>query len=116
MFQDTNSGGVKVIVRVRPLLKQESNPSGMGNTVINVLRDQTGKPSFVQLNPPPQAKNTQPKNFAFDYIADAEVSQEKLYELVGKPIVDSCIAGYNSSCFTYGQTGSGKTYSFALNL
>ena len=29
---------------------------------------------------------------------------------VGRPIVDNCLAGYNSSILAYGQTGSGKTY------
>jgi hypothetical protein len=26
------------------------------------------------------------------------------------PVVDNCLAGYNSSIFAYGQTGSGKTH------
>jgi len=29
---------------------------------------------------------------------------------VGRPVVENCLAGYNSSVFVYGQTGSGKTY------
>jgi hypothetical protein len=28
----------------------------------------------------------------------------------GMPVVDNCLAGYNSSIFAYGQTGSGKTH------
>lgn len=30
--------------------------------------------------------------------------------VVGHPIVENCLAGYNSSIFAYGQTGAGKTY------
>jgi Kinesin motor domain len=30
--------------------------------------------------------------------------------VAGLPIVENCLAGYNSSIFAYGQTGSGKTY------
>lgn len=30
--------------------------------------------------------------------------------VVGKPVVDNCMNGYNSCIFAYGQTGSGKTY------
>lgn len=33
-----------------------------------------------------------------------------MFETVGKPIVDSCMSGYNGTIFCYGQTGSGKTY------
>lgn len=29
---------------------------------------------------------------------------------MGQPVVENCLAGYNSSVFVYGQTGSGKTY------
>ena len=32
------------------------------------------------------------------------------HAVVGKPIVDNCLTGYNSCIFAYGQTGSGKTY------
>lgn len=30
--------------------------------------------------------------------------------VVGRPIVDNCLRGYNSSVLAYGQTGSGKTH------
>ncbi|KAI3968084.1 hypothetical protein MKX01_015604 [Papaver californicum] len=36
--------------------------------------------------------------------------QKDIYQLVGAPLVENCLAGFNSSIFAYGQTGSGKTY------
>ncbi|CAK7348926.1 unnamed protein product [Dovyalis caffra] len=33
-----------------------------------------------------------------------------MFQLVGAPLVENCLAGFNSSVFAYGQTGSGKTY------
>ncbi|KAK6146279.1 hypothetical protein DH2020_020148 [Rehmannia glutinosa] len=33
-----------------------------------------------------------------------------IFDLVGAPLVENCLAGFNSSVFAYGQTGSGKTY------
>ncbi|GFP94193.1 kinesin-like protein kin12b [Phtheirospermum japonicum] len=33
-----------------------------------------------------------------------------IFEFVGAPLVENCLAGFNSSVFAYGQTGSGKTY------
>ena len=30
--------------------------------------------------------------------------------MVGRPIVENCLAGYNSCVFAYGQSGSGKTH------
>ena len=33
--------------------------------------------------------------------------------VAGRPIVENCLAGYNSCIFAYGQTGSGKTYTMS---
>ncbi|XP_021987938.1 kinesin-like protein KIN-12B [Helianthus annuus] len=38
------------------------------------------------------------------------VSQIDIFELVGAPLVENCLAGFNTSIFAYGQTGSGKYY------
>ncbi|GJN37168.1 hypothetical protein PR202_gb26094 [Eleusine coracana subsp. coracana] len=35
---------------------------------------------------------------------------EDIFHLVGLPLVENCLSGFNSSIFAYGQTGSGKTY------
>lgn len=35
---------------------------------------------------------------------------------VGRPIVENCLDGYNSSILAYGQTGSGKTYTMLGEL
>lgn len=43
-----------------------------------------------------------------DFIAAEVVSL--LSPVVGRPIVENCLNGYNSSVLAYGQTGSGKTY------
>lgn len=39
-----------------------------------------------------------------------------LIAVVGHPIVENCLAGYNSSIFAYGQTGAGKTYTMSGQL
>lgn len=33
-----------------------------------------------------------------------------MFQEVGRPITQSCLAGYNGTVFAYGQTGSGKTH------
>lgn len=48
--------------------------------------------------------------FTFDSVADTRSTQHDIFELVGLPLVENCLAGFNSSIFAYGQTGSGKTY------
>jgi Kinesin motor domain len=48
--------------------------------------------------------------YLFDYVADQKVTQEEIFERVGRPLVDNCLRGYNGTAFAYGQTGSGKTH------
>ena len=36
--------------------------------------------------------------------------QASVFRDVGRPITESCLAGYNGTVFAYGQTGSGKTH------
>ena len=42
--------------------------------------------------------------------ADGSTAQDEMFQMIGKPFTDSCLAGYNGSIFAYGQTGSGKTF------
>lgn len=50
------------------------------------------------------------ETFSFDFVGGEESAQEDIFAIVGKPIVDQCLQGYNGSIFAYGQTGSGKTH------
>lgn len=59
----------------------------------------------------------QPKTFAFDdcfYSTDTNAnnfaSQETVFNMVGRDILDNAFQGYNACIFAYGQTGSGKSY------
>ncbi|XP_059287103.1 kinesin-like protein KIN-12B isoform X1 [Lycium ferocissimum] len=88
----SNDSGVKVIVRMRPLTKDEEE----GEVVVQ-------KASIDSLS---IAGHT----FTFDSIADTQSTQVDIFQHVGAPVVENCLAGFNSSVFAYGQTGSGKTY------
>lgn len=39
-----------------------------------------------------------------------EEDNQRLFELVGRPLVNNVCIGFNGTLFAYGQTGSGKTY------
>ncbi|KAK3414663.1 hypothetical protein EUGRSUZ_L00643 [Eucalyptus grandis] len=87
-----SDSGVKVLVRMRP----HKNDEEEGDMIVeNVSND------AVTING---------QTFTFDAVADPEASQLDIFELVGAPLVENCLAGFNSSIFAYGQTGSGKTY------
>ncbi|KAM7259936.1 hypothetical protein ACFE04_015677 [Oxalis oulophora] len=93
-----NDHNVQVIIRVRPLSTPEISVQGY-NKCVKQESSQT-----VTWTGPPESRYT------FDLVADEHVSQEKLFNVAGVPMVENCVKGYNSCMFAYGQTGSGKTH------
>ncbi|KAL3507190.1 hypothetical protein ACH5RR_032572 [Cinchona calisaya] len=91
-FGSSTDSGVKVIVRMRPLNTDEEE----GEMIVQKI-------SIDSLS-------IAGHSFTFDSIADFESTQIDIFKLVGAPLVENCLAGFNSSVFAYGQTGSGKTY------
>ncbi|XP_075512067.1 kinesin-like protein KIN-12B [Primulina tabacum] len=89
---NSSDSGVKVIVRVRPPNKNEEEGPHVVQKISNDSLSIAGQ------------------TFTFDSIADFESNQMDIFQLVGAPLVENCLAGFNSSVFAYGQTGSGKTY------
>ncbi|WCJ27531.1 phragmoplast-associated kinesin-related protein putative [Euphorbia peplus] len=89
---DASDSGVKVVVRMRPVSKEEDG----GEMILQ-------KTSGDSLSINGQA-------FTFDSVADTQATQVDIFGMVGVPLVENCLAGFNSSVFAYGQTGSGKTY------
>ncbi|KAA8527878.1 hypothetical protein F0562_035253 [Nyssa sinensis] len=88
----SSDSGVQVVVRMRPLNKDEEE----GETIVQKMSSD----SLSILG----------QTFTFDSVADTESTQLDIFQLVGAPLVENCLAGFNSSVFAYGQTGSGKTY------
>ena len=86
------------MVRVRPLL---SEVESRGRVV--VAGD--SKSNMVSIDCKPN-----PKDFTFDHVGGQNSTQESVFQTVGKPISNACLAGYNGTIFAYGQTGSGKTF------
>ncbi|KAL5703004.1 TRAFAC class myosin-kinesin ATPase superfamily [Ranunculus cassubicifolius] len=84
--------GVKVLVRMRPPNKNEEEEE-------MIVQKVTGD-SLTILG----------QTFTFDSVSDTNSTQQEIFKVVGAPLVDNCLAGFNSSIFAYGQTGSGKTY------
>ncbi|KAK1626202.1 hypothetical protein QYE76_000517 [Lolium multiflorum] len=89
---------VQVVIRVRPLNNMEKNTHGYNRCLKQESAQRVtwiGQPETL---------------FTFDHVACEGVSQDVLFRVAGLPMVENCMAGYNSCVFAYGQTGSGKTY------
>ncbi|KAI9195111.1 hypothetical protein LWI28_011816 [Acer negundo] len=87
-----SDSGVKVIVRMRPLNNEEEE----GDMIVQKV---TG--DSVSING---------QTFTFDSVGNTDSTQLDVFQLIGVPLVENCLSGFNSSVFAYGQTGSGKTY------
>jgi len=48
--------------------------------------------------------------FPYDGVFDAESSNEDVYHVVGRPLLENALAGNLATLFVFGQTGSGKTF------
>ncbi|KAJ1293587.1 hypothetical protein BS78_01G080100 [Paspalum vaginatum] len=94
-WKDNN---VQVVIRIRPLSGSEISLQGMKRCV-----RQDSSQSLTWTGHPES-------RFTFDLVADEHVTQENMFKVAGVPMVENCIAGYNSCMFAYGQTGSGKTH------
>lgn len=88
---------IKVLVRIRPLLAQETGPVavevGHEGNVIRV----NGSTPHRQLQ------------CSYDAVFGPEVSQKGVFSHV-RECTSAVLEGENSTIFAYGQTGSGKTY------
>ena len=55
-------------------------------------------------------KGNKSKRYEMDYVLKPTVTQNETFKLIGNPIIDNIIKGYNCTIFAFGQTGTGKTH------
>lgn len=128
--ENNQSESVKVAVRLRPFTEREKQK--------NTRRIVDIEQNTVALYNPKYLNRTQDKSsvktFTFDYSywshdgfkrdeqtgvnvpdlthpnCDKYVGQNKVFDDLGKFLLDNALEGYNSALLAYGQTGSGKSY------
>jgi hypothetical protein len=96
------ASNIRVYVRVRPLNAREKDSSGASSTACLVAH-----PSRRTIEFQTKPGDARPP-FTYDHVADETATQEDVFQKVGKPITESCLAGYNGTILAYGQTGSGS--------
>ncbi|CDJ61810.1 Protein CBR-KLP-6, related [Eimeria maxima] len=111
---------VKVAVRVRPFNDREKNMNAQ------LCISMEGKATTIDNAEDPKGGK---KTFSFDYsywshdgfendetgysrpISSKYADQQRLYNEIGKDVLNNAYEGYNACLFAYGQTGAGKSYS-----
>lgn len=96
MFQMAADCTVQVALRIRPLIASEI---------------ERGCKSIVQVIEPLSQVQILEKAFTYNYVFDADVPQEIVYQKAVEHKVAELFKGYNVTILAYGQTGSGKTHS-----
>lgn len=101
-----SAGNVKVMCRFRPISDKEKDHSKniccefMDNTQVSIRT----------------TNDLNTYRFSFDRIFNPKSSQQEVFNLAAKPIIDSVLEGFNGTIFAYGQTSSGKTYTMMGDL
>ena len=98
-----------VLVRVRPLIREDVDTSAQSKTgskasAICTKCHEDGKRLFL-VKP-----YYDDREFCFDTVLSPEAGQEEAFEKAAEGIVKEVTQGYNGTIMAYGQTGSGKTF------
>lgn len=103
---------IKVAVRVRPFSRREI---ALGTPcVVKMTSNQTilhPPPNISSMSSDNVKERKEPKTFAFDHCFNSlnfngdYASQEKVFQCLGRDILDNAFQGYNACIFAYGQTG-----------
>ena len=102
-----------VIVRIRPQI--ESDTAGLSKEELDQRQDDFKQCVFksekcenkIILKNEKADKETET---TFDRVLDGNCSQEEVYKIFCKKLVEEVLKGYNGTIMAYGQTGSGKSY------
>lgn len=98
---------VQVAVRCRPMNAEEKKL----NQPSAVTCDIESKAVTVNFGAPGKKVT---KNYAFDMLFGMYSTQDEVFQVVAKPIVDEALAGFNCTIFAYGQTGTEHDHSSVL--
>ncbi|KAM5140925.1 kinesin-like protein KIF1B isoform 1-T1 [Mantella aurantiaca] len=104
-----SGASVKVAVRVRPFNSRE-----LGKESKCIIQMQGNSTSIIN----PKNPKEPAKSFSFDYSYWSHTtpedpsfaSQNRVYNDIGKEMLEHAFEGYNVCIFAYGQTGAGKSY------
>ncbi|KAF1867874.1 hypothetical protein Lal_00012770 [Lupinus albus] len=94
----------------RQQLLKENHPPHSPSSESHNLKLKSPLPPRPPSSNPLKRKLTLDNDNALPAIPSDTGVKLDIFELVGAPLVENCLAGFNSSVFAYGQTGSGKTY------
>jgi len=114
------SDNVRVVCRARPVNDKEKEQVTSSSRAICTefnLNDPKSITIYTHLEKQERDKSPFDQyNFSFDRVFSPNAKQTEVYQVVGKPIIESLMEGFNGCVLAYGQTSSGKTYTMQGDL
>ena len=96
-----NDNNIKIFLRIKSKNKDEQNNDEYSNYL-----DISNNNKSICLCLSQENKAI----FNFDQIFNEKEKQYKIFEVIGKPLCDNILEGYNSTIIFYGKKSTGKTY------
>ncbi|KAM4692054.1 kinesin-like protein KIF19 [Rhinophrynus dorsalis] len=99
-----------VALRIRPINETELVEGA------NIIAHKVDEQMVVLMDPMEdpddilRANRSREKSYMFDVAFDYTATQDTVYRLTTKGLIEGVISGYNATVFAYGPTGCGKTY------
>uniref|UniRef100_A0A6A7FXA6 Kinesin-like protein KIF18A n=1 Tax=Hirondellea gigas TaxID=1518452 RepID=A0A6A7FXA6_9CRUS len=119
-FGAASKANLKVVVRVRPFNKKETESNA--RSVVEIVdehmlifdpkheQDLFFYQGVKQRRRDITKKQHKDQKFLFEAIFGPESTNQDIFENTTKDILDTLLEGYNCSVFAYGATGAGKTF------
>ena len=100
--KDAVSGGMRVVLRVRPCAAEVSTITVASETTITTLAPTNSKRAAYT--------NTEERHYSFSRVFAPGAPQTEVYAHTAAPLLERFLRGENCVLFAYGMTNSGKTY------
>ena len=106
----SHNNNIKVFARFRPISNTEKEEEICQELQDNGPRFRSSQEVILKRSSKSSSKTRQQFKAVLDHMFEMTTTQKEVFEVLGRPMVDAVLQGYNSTIFAYGQTGSGKTY------
>ena len=106
-YDFTKTDNIRVICRFRPASKTEKEEEKLGELGSDEPKFRSQQEVVMKYPPPNEHKEFK---CTLDRMFRMHTQQKKIFDLVGRPMVQAVLEGFNATVFAYGQSGSGKTW------
>ena len=110
LTSELSEENVRVVCRFRPINKKERHEE-KSQRLIDLPIEYSKDNDSVIIHREHYKNNLE---FTLDQFLQSNTTQDDAFRLLGQPLVEQVMTGYNCTIFAYGQTGSGMFFLFSF--